>query len=82
MDTQQDEKRLNELALRAARRGEAAFTHFLDLNQIQLARMAAGRQAVPVVFCGGYENAERCMQAFYAAGAPQEGDWPLPTIPL
>ena len=80
MDTQQDEKRLNELALRAARRGDTAFTHFLDLNQIQLARMAAGRQAVQVVFCGGYENAERCMAAFYAGEAPQDEDWPIQII--
>ena len=80
MDTQQDVKRFDELALRAARRGEAAFTHFLDLNQIQRARMAAGRQGVNVTFCGGYENAERCMAAFYADEAPQDADWPIQII--
>ena len=80
MDTQQDERRLGELALRAAKRGDVAFTHFLDLNQIQLARIAAGRQNANVAFWGGYDQAERCMAAFYTDEPPQWDDWPIQIV--
>lgn len=75
--TDMTQKRLDELAMRTARRGTPSFTHFLDMAQIQLARAAAARQRIDVAFYGGYAEAERCMAAFYDAEAPQEYEWPI-----
>lgn len=74
------QKRLEELALRTARRGTPSFTHFLDMAQIQLAREAANRQRVNIALYGGCAEAERCMAAFYDEEAPQLGEWPIQPI--
>ena len=76
------EKRLRELALRASRRGEAAFTHFMDLNQIQLAMAAAGRERVRLVLEGGYPDAERRVGAFYDAELPEDWQWPIQPVEI
>ena len=76
------EKRLHELALRAARRGDAAFTHFMDLNPIQLAMSAARREGISLALEGGYADAERRMGAFYDAEPPEEWQWPIQPVEL
>ncbi len=76
------EKRLRELTIRAAKRGEAAFTHFMDLNQIQLAMAAARAQGVSLSLEGGYPDAERRMGAFYDALPPEEWEWPIQPVEL
>lgn len=70
-------RRLRELALRAAHRGEAVFTHFLDLNQAQTALLTAREAGVSVVLNGGYEEAERRVAAFYAYDPPAGEEWPI-----
>lgn len=76
------EKRLRELAKRAARRGDAAFTHFMDLNQIQIARTAAGSEGVQLAIEGGYADAERRMGAFYTGMPPETWEWPILPVEL
>ena len=76
------EKRLNELAIRAARRGEPSFTHFMDIKQIQLAMAAARKQNVSLQLEGGYPDAERRMGAFYSYEPPLEWEWPILPVEL
>ena len=76
------EKRLRELALRASRRGEAAFTHFMDLNQIQIAMAAANRERVSLVLEGGYPDAERRIGAFYDTEPPENWQWPIQPVEI
>ena len=76
------EKRLRELALRSSRRGEAAFTHFMDLNQIQLAMAAAGRERVRLILEGGYPDAERRVGAFYDTEPPEDWQWPIQPVEI
>ena len=76
------EKRLRELAVRAARRSEAAFTHFMDLNQIQMAMSAAREQGISLALEGGYPDAERRMGAFYDIEPPEEWQWPIQPVEL
>ena len=77
------EKRLNELALRAAHSGRACYTRFLEPSALGLCNMAAGRAGAEVALWGGYEGAERCVAAFHPAGEPPEaGEWPLLALRL
>lgn len=76
------EKRLRELALRSSRRGEAAFTHFMDLNQIQLAMAVAGRERVRLILEGGYPDAERRVGAFYDTEPPEDWQWPIQPVEI
>lgn len=76
------EKRLRELAIRASKRGEAAFTHFMDLNQIQLAIAAANSEGVRLVLEGGHPDAERRMGAFYDYEPPEQWQWPIQPVEL
>lgn len=76
------EKRLHELALRAARRGEAAFTHFMDLNQIQQAMTAANKERIHLILEGGYPDAERRIGAFYDCEPPEEWQWPIQPVEI
>lgn len=73
-------KRLHELAVRTEKRQTPSFTHFLDMAQIQQARLAAQKQGVSVAFYGGYAEAERCMAAFYTQEVPPEAEWPIQPI--
>lgn len=74
------EKRLRELAVRASRRGEAAFTHFMDLNQIQLALAASHAAGVRLALEGGHPDAERRMGAFYDDEPPEQWQWPIQPV--
>lgn len=76
------DKRVNELAIRAARRGEPAFTHFMDLKQIQLAIAAARTHQVSLLLEGGYPDAERCVGAFYSFEPPEDWQWPIQPVEL
>ena len=76
------EKRLHELAVRASRRGDAAFTHFMDLSQIQVALAAARSEGVHLTLNGGYPDAERRMGAFYQTEEPEIWEWPVCTVEI
>lgn len=76
------EKRLQELALRASRRGDAEFTHFMDLSQIQLAMAAANKERVHLLLEGGYPDAERKIGAFYDAEPPENWQWPIQPVEI
>jgi RNA-binding protein YlmH len=60
---------------RAARRGQARFTRFLEPPQRNDATRAARSEGVEAAFFGGYEGAERCVAAFYEGEAPE--NWPV-----
>lgn len=76
------EKRLRELALRTARRGQTSFTHFLDLSQIQTAFSVSRSEGVSLMLEGGYADAERRMGAFVADEPPQAWEWPMRTVEI
>ena len=54
-----EEKRLRELALRAAHSGRAAYTRFLEAPMENACRAAANSAGCEVAFDGGWEGAER-----------------------
>ena len=60
---------------RAANRGQARFTRFLEPPLLSEAVRCARAEGVEVSFWGGYEGAERCVAAFHAFAAPEE--WPV-----
>lgn len=70
-------KRLEELALRAARSGRSQFTKFLEPSMAVSARTAANQAGVKVAFNGGYPDAERCMAAFYEDVPPEDWEYPM-----
>lgn len=76
-----ERKRLRELALRARYTG-ACFTRFLEPSMEREARSAAAEAQVDCALWGGYPGAERRIAAFFADGAPQEGDYPLSCLEL
>ena len=76
------EKRQNELAVRASRRGDASFTHFMDLNQIQTAMAVANANRISLALEGGYPDAERRMGAFYDGEPPEEWMWPIQPVEI
>lgn len=64
-----EEKRLRELALRAAHACAPTYTRFLEPPMEIACRAAANFAGCEVAFEGGYEGAERRMAGFYAGGA-------------
>lgn len=60
---------------RAARRGQARFTRFLEPPQQADAVRAARAEGVEAAFFGGYEGAERCVAAFFEGDPPE--NWPV-----
>ena len=54
-----EEKRLRELALRAAHTGRAQYTRFLEPSMLDGVRRAAGESGVRCSIHGGYPDAER-----------------------
>lgn len=66
-----DQKRLNELALRAVHTGRTQFTRFLDPAMERDALAAARSAGAEVAFYGGYEGAERRVAAFYDFEPPE-----------
>lgn len=81
-DTQQIQKRLNELALRARYTGRSTFTRFLEPALERAVRFAAAQAEVHCTLFGGYESAERCIAAFYTDDAPEEWEYPLACLEL
>ena len=75
-----DQKRLEELALRAAYSARPAFTRFLEPSTLDMARAAANRAEVRVTFYGGYPEAERVIAAFYRDDPPEAWEYPLTTL--
>lgn len=75
-----EQKRLEELALRAAYTGGPAFTRFLEPSMLDAARGAANRAGAHAAFYGGFEEAERRMAAFYADEPPAPEDYPLAVL--
>lgn len=76
------EKRLRELAIRASRRGEPAFTHFMDLNQVQTALSVARSERLNLALEGGYPESERRMGAFYDSEPPEDWMWPIQPVEM
>ena len=76
------EKRLEELAQRAARSGRACFTRFLEPNEAQLAQAAANRAGARLTLWGGYDDAERRVVAFLGPYDPDPEDWPVQALRL
>jgi len=77
-----EQKRLCELALRSKYSDVPAFTRFLEPAMERAARTAAARAEVNIAFFGGYENAERCIAAFFTGEAPQDWEYPLSCLEL
>lgn len=71
------EKRLRELALRAAHTGQPQFTRFLEPSLVAYARRVAGENGAKCAFFGGYPDAERVMAACYDMEAPDTWEYPL-----
>lgn len=74
------EKRLNELALRAGHTGRVCFTRFLEPNQEDLVRHAAGRAGAKAAFWGGWADAEHRVAAFYRDEPPLPEEYPLAAL--
>ena len=70
-------KRLDELALRAARTGRTQYTRFLEPSMMNAANAAAGRQGASCRLWGGYADAERVMAAFYVDVPPEDSEYPF-----
>ena len=64
-----EEKRLRELALRAAHACAPTYTRFLEPPMEIACRAAANFAGCEVAFDGGYEGAERRVAGFYAGAA-------------
>lgn len=75
-------KRLEELAVRAARSGRSQFTRFLEPSMAVAVRTAANQAGVRVDFSGGYPDAERCIAAFYDDLPPEEWEYPMEVLRL
>lgn len=73
-------KRLEELAVRAARSGRTQFSRFLEPSMLDAARAAANKAGAKVCFSGGYPEAERQAAAFYDDEPPLPEEYPF--IPL
>jgi RNA-binding protein YlmH len=73
-------KRLEELAVRAARSGRCQFTRFLEPSMAVAARTAANQAGVKAVFHGGFPDAERCIAAFYDDVPPEEWEYPIEVL--
>lgn len=75
-------KRLQELALRARYASLPTFTRFLEPALERAVHAAAAQAEVHAAFFGGYEDAERCIAAFYTGDAPQAWEYPLCCLEL
>lgn len=75
-------KRLEELAVRAARSGRTQFTRFLEPSMMDAARAAANKAGAKVSFYGGYPDAERQTAAFYDEDPPLPEEYPFLALRL
>lgn len=75
-----DRRRLDDLARRAARTGQAQFTRFLEPAAERDATAAARDAGVEIAFFGGHADAERRVCAFYSEDPPEE--WPVEALAL
>lgn len=76
-----EEKRLRELALRAAHTGSPAYTRFLEAPTENACRAAANSAGCEVAFDGGWEGAERRVAGFYT-GDKGELSFPIRRLRL
>lgn len=70
-------KRLEELAVRAAKSGRSQFTKFLEPSMAAAVRTAANQAGVRTAFAGGYPDAERYIAAFYEDIPPEDWEYPV-----
>ena len=77
-----EQKRLNELALRARYTGAPCFTRFLEPMLERAARSAAAQAEVRISFHGGFDGAERRIAAFYTEDIPENWEYPLACLEL
>ena len=75
-----EQKRLRELAMRAAHTGAPQFTRFLEPSALDDVRHSAGACGVKCGFYGGYPEAERVMAAFYDGEPPAPEAYPLRAV--
>ncbi len=75
-------RRLCELALRAAHTHRTCYSRFLEPAALDCARSAAAKAGARVAFWGGYEGAERCVAAFFDQSAPEAAEWPVAALRL
>ena len=75
-------RRLEELAVRASRSGQMAFSRFLEPSMESACRSAANRCGCAVDFWGGYPDAERRVACFYGDAPPAPEDWPIAVVRL
>lgn len=75
-----EQKRLNELALRAAYGVAPAFSKFLEPAMADAVRAAAKAAGVRAAFWGGYEGAERVVAAFYDGEPPEGSEYPIAAL--
>ena len=75
-------KRLEELAIRAARSGRTQFTRFLDPTMMDAARAAANKAGAKVSFWGGYPDGERQVAAFWDEDEPMNEEYPFIALRL
>lgn len=76
------EKRMAELAGRAARTGRAQYSNFLSPTEMQQARICAKQAGVLLESFGGFENAERRVAAFFDAPDADCLRWPVVCVRL
>ena len=76
----EEEKRLDELALRSKYTNRPAFTRFLDPSEARKAETSAKRVGVILSLDGGWPKAERRIGAFFET--TWDGDFPIAKIGL
>ena len=72
------ERRLRELAGRAARTGMTCFSAFLDPSEFSIAQRAAREEGAVCCLNGGWSDAERRMAGFLAM--EEDTEWPIAAL--
>ena len=76
------EKRMAELAGRAARTGRTQYSNFLSPAEMQQARICARQAGVLLESFGGFEDAERRVAAFFDVPDAEDLRWPVVCVRL
>ena len=77
-----EEKRLNELALRAKYGSSAVFTRFLEPSLEKTVRHAAAQADVQAAFFGGYEGSERSVLGLWFYDEPDDAQFPVTALEI